>query len=62
MHKKRDNSVKRRLNLKLDKELAEWAFSYAEIHSTSVTQLIADYFFNLKKLESEAASKDAEQI
>jgi hypothetical protein len=53
---------KRRVNLKLDGELAEWAFSFADRHNTSVTQLIIDHFLGLRKQEGERMSQDAEQI
>lgn len=53
---------KRRLNLKLDEELAEWAFAYAERHNTSVTQLITDYFMDLQRHEAQLQSRDAEQV
>jgi hypothetical protein len=53
---------KRRLNLKLDEELIEWAFAYAERHNTSVTQMIADHFMELQRCEAALQSKDAEQV
>ena len=37
---KKTPGEKRRLNLKLDSELAEWAFEYALLRNTSVTKLI----------------------
>ena len=51
---------KRRLNLKVDEDLAEWAFEYAEAHGTSVTQMITDYLVQLRK--SAQLTQDAEQI
>jgi hypothetical protein len=53
---------KRRVNLKLDEELAEWAFEYAERHNTSVTQLITDHLMDLQRHEAELLARDAEQI
>lgn len=53
---------KRRLNLKMDEDLAEWAFSYAERHNTSVTQLIIDHFMELQRKEAELQARDAEQV
>jgi hypothetical protein len=50
----------RRLNLKLDEDLAMWVFEYAEAHSTTVTQLIVDYLVQLRK--QEYLAQDAKQI
>jgi len=53
---------RRRLNLKLDEELAAWAFDYAERHATTVTQLITDHLVQIRKVEDLVLSSDAEQI
>jgi len=53
---------KRRVNFKIDEELAEWAFGFAENHKTSVTQLITDFFVTLRKQEEAHLGQDAEQI
>lgn len=53
---------KRRLNFKLDGEIADWAFEYAEKHNTTVTQLITDYFLDLQRREIARQAQDAEQI
>ena len=53
---------KRRVNLRMEEDLAEWAFAYAEQNSTSVTQLITDFFMGLQRQEVERMARDAEQI
>lgn len=53
---------RRRVNLKLDEDLAEFAFTYAERNGTTVTQLITDHFVELRRKEDERLGKDAEQI
>ena len=53
---------KRRLNLKLDPDLADFAFAYAAKYNTSVTQIITDFLVNLKNREECRLEKDAEQI
>ena len=58
----RVSGERRRLNLKLDEDLAAWAFDYAERHATTVTQLITDHLVMLKKREDQVLSSDAEQI
>ena len=58
----RVSGERRRLNLKLDEELAAWAFDYAERHATTVTQLITDHLVLIRKIEDQAMSGDAEQI
>lgn len=59
--RRRVTGEKRRLNLKVDEELVEWAFDYAERRNTTVTQLITDLFMDLRRREREAQSRDAEQ-
>lgn len=53
---------RRRLNLKLSEELVEFAFTYADRNGTTVTQLITDFFVELRKKEDERLGHDAEQI
>ena len=53
---------KRRLNLKLDEDLLSWAFSYAVRNRTTVTQLISDFFRDLRRREEARRDVDAEQI
>lgn len=53
---------RRRLNLKLEEELASFAFDYAERNETTVTQLITDFFVDLRRQEEERMASDAEQI
>lgn len=53
---------KRRLNLKLDGDLAEWVFDFAKRHDTSVTQLIIDFFKDMRVRELSRMAQDAEQI
>jgi len=60
--RRRVTGEKRRVNLKLDEELAEYAFGYAERHNTSVTQLITDFFMDLQRHEAQMQAKDAEQV
>jgi len=60
--RRRVTGEKRRVNLKLDEELAEWAFDYAERHNTSVTQLITDFLMDQRRLEAAHLARDAEQI
>jgi hypothetical protein len=38
-----------RLNIRLPMDLSYWAKRYAHEHNTNVTQLIVDYFTELKK-------------
>lgn len=64
-HKKRRRRVageKRRVNLKIEEGLAEWAFSFAERNNTSVTGLITDYLSGLRDHEKSRSVQDAEQI
>lgn len=42
---------KDRLNLQIDKDLKVWVRDYARRKHTSLTQLITDYFVELKKEE-----------
>lgn len=42
---------KDRLNLQIDDELKRWAQDYAKRNHTSLTQLITDYFVELRKRE-----------
>lgn len=58
----RVSGERRRLNLKLDEELAAWAFDYAERYATTVTQLITDHLVLIRKIEDQMMSSDAEQI
>jgi hypothetical protein len=60
--RRRVTGEKRRVNLKLDEDLAEWAFGFAERHNTSVTQMITDFFMYQRKREAERMARDAEQI
>lgn len=53
---------KRRVNLKIDESLAEWAFDYAKAHNKSLTQLIVDQLAGLKIQEETELHQDAEQI
>ena len=53
---------KRRLNLRLDSELAEWAFEFALLHNTSVTKLITGFIEDLRRQHEEQLNEDAEQI
>jgi hypothetical protein len=60
--RRRVTGEKRRVNLKLDEDLAEWAFGFAERHNTSVTQMITDFFMDQRRREAERMARDAEQI
>lgn len=53
---------RRRLNFKLEEDLALWAFSFAERNNTTVTQLIADHLAKLRQEEEVRLAQDAEQI
>lgn len=53
---------KRRVNLKLEEDLAEWAFEFADRSNTTVTYLITDFLQELRRIQTERTSKDAEQI
>lgn len=53
---------KKRMNLVVEKDLADWVFDYADRGNTSVTQLITDYFMELKRREAGMLARDAEQI
>ena len=53
---------KRRMNLCIDEDLVLWAFEHAGRNSTSVTQLITNFFQELRKRETERMARDAEQI
>jgi hypothetical protein len=54
--------TKRRLNIKVDSALVEWAFAYAERNKTTVTQLITDSFVQMQRHEELLMREDAEQI
>lgn len=47
-------TIKARLNLKIDKELKEWAMEYAKRMGTDVTKLITSYFISLRAMEKAA--------
>lgn len=53
---------KRRMNLKMDEELADWAFKFAERRKTTVTQLVTDFFMSLREQEEEHLAQDAPQV
>lgn len=53
---------KKRLNLKLDAELATWAFEFALLNNTSVTQLITGFLEDMRRHHEAQLDKDAEQI
>jgi hypothetical protein len=53
---------KRRVNLKIEEDLAEWAFEYAERQGTTVTSLIAEFLRMTRAVEEASLAKDAEQI
>lgn len=54
--------IKARLNLKLDKELKDWAMRYAKQRGTDVTKLITEYFIYLRQRERQQESEYVEQI
>ena len=55
-------SKRRRVNLKMDSELVEFAFCYADYTETTVTRLITNYFIDLRRREERRLGIDAEQI
>jgi uncharacterized protein (DUF1778 family) len=48
MPKSRDES-KTRLNIRWSNDLADWVSRYAQEQHTTITQLIVDYFTDLRK-------------
>lgn len=43
-----------KLTLRLNDELIEHAKQYAKLHHTSVSQLVAEYFLQLQKIQQQA--------
>ena len=54
-------NIKARLNLKLDQDMKEWVMLYANRHGTTVSNLIRDYFVQLRK-DVESRTEIVEQI
>lgn len=55
-------TIKSRLNLKIDRELKDWAMEYAKRRGTDVTKLITEYFIYLREQEQRLDIEYAEQI
>lgn len=55
-------TIKSRLNLKIDRELKDWAMEYAKRRGTDVTKLITEYFIYLREQEQRLDVEYAEQI
>ena len=60
--RRRVTGEQRRINLKVDDELAAWIFDYVARNKTSVTGLVTDFFLDLRRKELERLARDAEQI
>lgn len=52
----------RRINMKIDARLAEWAFSYAKRRGVTLTHLVETHFTRLRGQEEAMMREDAEQI
>jgi hypothetical protein len=52
----------RRINMKMDATLVEWAFKYAQRHSITLTKLIETHFRRLKEQEVASLQVDADQV
>lgn len=52
----------RRINMKLDAVLVEWAFKYAQRTGTSITKLTEGFFKHLREKEEAHMKEDAEQV
>jgi len=52
----------RRINMKLDSRLVEWAFSYAKRQGVTLTHLVETHFTHLRASEEAMMKEDAEQI
>lgn len=62
MAKRKDTiNIKARLNLKLDRDMKDWVMLYANRHGTTVSNLIRDYFVQLRK-DAESRTEIVEQI
>ena len=54
--------VRSRLNLKIDRDLKDWARDYAKRRGTDVTKLITEYFMFLRERELQEERRDADYI
>lgn len=55
-------TVKSRLNLKIDRDLKDWARGYAKKRGTDVTKLITEYFIFLREQEHQEELRNADYI
>ena len=55
-------SEQRRINMKIDARLVEWAFSYAKRQGVTLTHLVETHFTRLRSSEEAMMREDAEQI
>jgi len=55
-------TVKARLNLKIDRDLKDWAMDYARRRRKTVTVLITDYFSYLREQEERMDRELVDQI
>lgn len=53
---------KKRLNLKVEADLADWAFDYASRHHKTFTQLVCEHLVELRLREQHRQAQDADQI
>ena len=52
----------RRINMKIDSNLAEWVFSYARRRGVTLTHLVETHFARLRTSEEATMREDAEQV
>jgi hypothetical protein len=57
-----DQNSEGRLNLRITPGLKTWARDYAARHGTTVTQIVADYFTELRAADEDRLAADAEQL
>lgn len=55
-------TIKSRLNLKIDRDLKDWARDYAKRRGTDVTKLITEYFIFLREQERQEELRNADYI
>jgi hypothetical protein len=62
MKTKKRVSEQRRINMKIDSRLVEWAFAHAKRRGVTLTHLVETYFTYLRRQEEALMKEDAEQV
>ncbi|MCK4306526.1 MAG: hypothetical protein KAY24_19950 [Candidatus Eisenbacteria sp.] len=60
--KREESNSDGRLNLRIPLELKIWAMDYADRNSTTVTQIVTNYFTRLRAADEDRLAADAEQL